>query len=73
MPKDPVCGMNVRDDKKSVRSAFRGQTYHFCSDSCKNAFDQDPEMYTNLVDDSKSQKQGKPRSKKQDWDDIPLK
>lgn len=72
MPKDPVCGMNVKDDKKSVRSGFRGQTYHFCSDGCKNAFDQNPEMYANLIDDSKSRRQNKQRSKKQDRDDMPL-
>ncbi|HHX10274.1 MAG TPA: YHS domain-containing protein [Firmicutes bacterium] len=64
MPRDPVCGMNVRDRDKSLRSEFRGQTYHFCSDRCMTTFEQDPETFTQLLEDGKSQKQR--RRKKQD-------
>lgn len=41
--KDPVCGMDVGDDATS--SDFDGETYRFCSDSCKESFDQDPGKY----------------------------
>ena len=44
MTKDPVCGMTV-DDKSPNRSTHAGQTYLFCSESCKTKFDAEPERY----------------------------
>jgi len=43
--KDPVCGMDV--DPKSARhtSEYQGQTYYFCSASCKKAFEANPAQY----------------------------
>ncbi|HHY17964.1 MAG TPA: YHS domain-containing protein [Firmicutes bacterium] len=70
MPKDPVCGMDVRDDKTGIRSDFRGQTYHFCSDRCKSTFDQDPQHYANLRYDNRTDRQSRNRNKGQD--DRPL-
>jgi YHS domain-containing protein len=40
--KDPVCGMEVDEKKARRTSTFNGRTYHFCSDSCKKRFDDDP-------------------------------
>jgi Cu+-exporting ATPase len=65
VPRDPVCGMNVRDRDESLQSEFRGQTYHFCSDRCLATFEQDPETFSQLLEDEQSQKQRK-RSRKQD-------
>ncbi|MGE5578575.1 MAG: YHS domain-containing protein [Bacillota bacterium] len=46
MARDPVCGMNVRDDRKeSLRSEFRGQNYFFCSDKCQKEFDRSPQNF----------------------------
>jgi YHS domain-containing protein len=42
--KDIVCGMTV-DDNSPHRSTRAGQTYVFCSPSCKQAFDKEPERY----------------------------
>ncbi|HHY95872.1 MAG TPA: YHS domain-containing protein [Firmicutes bacterium] len=44
MPRDPVCGMDVRDDV-SERSEYGGKTYYFCCRGCKRAFDREPERY----------------------------
>lgn len=34
--RDPVCGMNVREDKyNNLRSEFKGQSYFFCLDKCQ--------------------------------------
>lgn len=44
MAKDPVCGMAV-DDKAVLRSTYAGQTYVFCSASCKSKFDKKPDQY----------------------------
>lgn len=46
MTKDPVCGMEI-DEKKAVASLnYEGQTYYFCAQACKRAFDRDPGKYT---------------------------
>jgi membrane fusion protein, copper/silver efflux system len=46
--KDPVCGMYV--DPSTARAAgreseYRGKTYYFCMDECKQAFQNNPEQY----------------------------
>lgn len=40
--KDPVCGMKPTD---SVSSTYQGVTYKFCSDHCKQQFEEDPNAY----------------------------
>lgn len=42
---DPVCGMQVNERTAAGRSEYQGWTYYFCSASCKQKFDQDPERY----------------------------
>jgi Cu(I)/Ag(I) efflux system membrane fusion protein len=48
MNKDPVCGMDV-DEKRAKasgrRSEYRGVTYYFCTDECKEKFDENPDRY----------------------------
>lgn len=48
MSKDPVCGMSV-DDKSPYTSTLAGQTYVFCSATCKAKFDQEPARYATPV------------------------
>ena len=43
--KDPVCGMTVDPEKSTAASTYRGKTYHFCSASCRDTFEQAPEKY----------------------------
>lgn len=48
MVKDVVCGMQVDEQQaaaKGLTSDYRGQTYSFCSPSCKRQFDQNPQQY----------------------------
>jgi Cu+-exporting ATPase len=42
---DPVCGMDINPDHAAGHSEYQGATYSFCSASCKQQFDQDPEHY----------------------------
>ena len=42
---DPVCGMQVDEQRAAGRSEHDGQTYYFCSQNCKAKFDQNPEQY----------------------------
>ena len=44
MPKDLVCGMEV-DEKGTVKTEYEGETYHFCSQSCKQTFEESPEKF----------------------------
>lgn len=43
--KDPVCGMDVDPTTAKHTSEYQGQRYVFCSLSCKQAFDNDPQRY----------------------------
>jgi P-type Cu+ transporter len=45
MTKDPVCGMNIDVNQAKGQSNHNGQTYYFCSDSCKQKFDANPQQY----------------------------
>lgn len=42
---DPVCGMTVEPASAAGSSEYGGQTYYFCSQKCKDAFDANPEAY----------------------------
>ncbi|MFB6095193.1 MAG: YHS domain-containing protein [Halodesulfurarchaeum sp.] len=42
MPTDPVCGMDVGIDNAAATAEYRGDTYYFCGEGCKEAFESDP-------------------------------
>ncbi|WP_058364914.1 permease [Haloparvum sedimenti] len=41
--RDPVCGM--RTDEEGPAATHDGETYHFCSRTCREAFEEDPDEY----------------------------
>lgn len=43
--KDPVCGMNMANQKIADTAVYNGGIYAFCSDDCKEVFKKDPEKY----------------------------
>ena len=43
--KDPVCGMQVEEERAAGRSKYRGRVYYFCFTGCKEKFDAEPEKY----------------------------
>jgi YHS domain-containing protein len=45
MAKDPVCGMDVEEQKAAGTSQYQGHSYFFCSKSSKEKFDEDPQHY----------------------------
>ena len=45
MERDPVCGMDVDPKTAAGKSEYEGKTYYFCSQQCKQQFDQDPARY----------------------------
>ena len=40
---DPVCGMTIEEKDVFGTSSYKGITYYFCSDKCKEDFDKNPE------------------------------
>ena len=44
MANDPVCNMTV-DEGAPLKSIHAGQTYVFCSPTCKAKFDKEPGRY----------------------------
>jgi multidrug efflux pump subunit AcrA (membrane-fusion protein)/YHS domain-containing protein len=48
LSKDPVCGLEVsqkRAEKAGRKISYRGKTYYFCSEECKQRFEKNPEHY----------------------------
>jgi Cu+-exporting ATPase len=45
MATDPVCGMSVDQNSAEATSTYKGKTYYFCSEDCKEIFDKEPETY----------------------------
>lgn len=41
MARDPVCGMTV-DETTAISESYGGQTYYFCSETCRQRFDENP-------------------------------
>lgn len=44
MAKDPVCGMEVEEGK--ICSEYKDKKYYFCSEACKQKFEQEARKYT---------------------------
>ena len=45
MARDPVCGMTVDEATAKFTSEYNGETYYFCNQRCKTAFDKAPERF----------------------------
>lgn len=42
---DPVCGMQVDENRAAGKSEHGGKTYFFCSGGCQAKFEENPERY----------------------------
>lgn len=56
--KDPVCGMDVDTATAAGHSEYKGQTYYFCSATCKAKFGVHPEQYTGVDAEAKKKDHG---------------
>ena len=43
--KDPVCGMAVSPQTAAAQAQYRGKTYYFCAETCREEFEAEPEKY----------------------------
>jgi trehalose synthase len=46
--RDPVCGMRI-DPHKALEYVYRGEGYHFCSESCRGQFKATPEYFLRAI------------------------
>ena len=54
---DPVCKMVIEDKDSAGTSTYKGTTYYFCSEMCKQDFDKNPESYLKVsAEEAKSSK-----------------
>jgi YHS domain-containing protein len=42
---DPVCGMTVTKEDAACSYEYRGKTFYFCAESCKEDFVAAPDKY----------------------------
>ena len=45
MATDPICKMQVDEKNAAGTSEYKGKTYYFCAQVCKEKFDENPEQY----------------------------
>jgi len=45
MVKDPICGMTFKKAEAKASFEYKGTTYYFCNQGCKDKFAQDPEKF----------------------------
>jgi membrane fusion protein, copper/silver efflux system len=43
--RDPVCGMTMRQSDSNLAERYHGETFYFCSDSCRKQFRDDPSRF----------------------------
>jgi Cu+-exporting ATPase len=53
---DPVCGMKVEPSRAAASTTYEGRSYLFCSQSCKERFDADPERYVPTLPPEESER-----------------
>jgi YHS domain-containing protein len=42
---DPVCGMAVITGLTDILTTIKGQTYYFCAEGCRQAFEKNPQKF----------------------------
>ena len=47
-PADPVCGMAVDPRSSEITASYLGRNYYFCAESCREAFEADPNRYLKM-------------------------
>jgi len=45
MPRDPVCGRILDEKTSKFKISFGGETYYFCSVTCKKRFKRNPSKF----------------------------
>lgn len=49
---DEVCGMTIETADAAATLRFQGKTYYFCAERCRRKFEEHPNWYIEVTDDS---------------------
>ena len=61
MAKDPVCGSQVDEQKAPAKTKSQNKTYYFCSEACKEVFEEQHGRFT--AQEQESEESGAGRRK----------
>lgn len=61
---DPVCGMHVDPENAPAFTEMGEHTFYFCSDTCKQKFDANPQQYIPNAVEMNPEGYGQPVSKR---------
>ena len=50
---DPVCGMQVDPEKVVQTADYDGRTYFFCAERCRKEFENQPQKYLDVSQETK--------------------
>ncbi len=50
MAQDPVCRMQVEEEKAAATAEHSGKQYYFCCSGCKEKFTQNPDRYLQALE-----------------------
>jgi YHS domain-containing protein len=53
---DPVCGLEILPTGKNPSEVIKGHTYYFCTEKCRNTFNDEPSKYIDILNFFKSDK-----------------
>ncbi|MEN8135463.1 MAG: YHS domain-containing protein [Thermodesulfobacteriota bacterium] len=53
MAQDPVCRMQVEEEKAAATAEHNGKQYYFCCSSCQEKFMRDPDRYLQALEQPK--------------------
>lgn len=49
MVTDPVCLVEISENQVKEKAEFRGQTYYFHDERCREVFERDPDEYAGRI------------------------
>ena len=49
MTTDPVCGMTIDEKESAFQTQFAGKKYFFCSETCRDEFEDRPDEYIEIA------------------------
>ena len=50
---DEVCGMTIETDRAAATTEFQGKTYYFCTERCREKFEEHPGWYVPVTGDAR--------------------
>ncbi len=56
---DEVCGMTIEAESAAATAEFQGKTYYFCTERCREKFEEHPGWYVPVTAEEEEQEEGR--------------